>query len=217
MSARQELTNYWGDAVLATFVYYVIAYSCNIPSALTRFLSLKWQMYGSNVSLLLSILVVLPLVFGFQLAFLHFVRGDKEDMISQIFGGFKTYGRAIAVQLLQGIFIFLWCLLLIIPGIIKFFSYAMTIYIAKDHPELGANECIDRSIEMMRGHKTQLFLMFLGFFGLAILCVFTLGIAFLWLIPYIQVCLATFYENLKLEEGVDVYEKEESDIDMVIE
>ena len=124
--------------------------------------------------------------------------------MERMFDGFKTYGRAIGVQLLMGILIMLWAVLLIIPGIIKSFSYAMTIYISKDHPELSANECIERSMDMMNGHKWDLFVLYLSFIGWFILCLFTMGIGFLWLIPYIQVSVAEFYEDLKAQEEAEM-------------
>jgi len=124
--------------------------------------------------------------------------------VERMFDGFKTYGRAIGVQLLTAIFILLWAVLLIIPGIIKSFAYAMTIYISKDHPELSANECIERSMDMMKGHKWELFMLYLSFIGWFILCLFTMGIGFLWLIPYVNVTVSKFYEELKAQEEAEM-------------
>jgi len=73
----------------------------------------------------------------------------------------------------------------------------MTYYIANDCPELSANECIDKSIEMMRGHKMDLFLLDLSFIGWIILCLLSCGIGFLWLIPYECTARADFYNKIK--------------------
>jgi len=200
-AARQELSGYWTMPVLATLVYFLISSLCGVPDVVRMvFRSTTSVALFSGVSFLISILVLIPLQYGFELSFLQFLRGSKEDTVERMFDGFKTYGRAIGVPLLTTIFIVLWTLLLIIPGIIKSFAYSMTYYISKDHPELSASECIDRSVDMMRGHKWDLFVLYLSFIGWFLLCLLTLGIGFLWLVPYVNVSLAEFYEDLKAAE-----------------
>ena len=95
------------------------------------------------------------------------------------------------------IFILLWTLLLIIPGIIATYSYAMTFFIIADDPQAGALEAIGRSKEMMRGHRWKLFCLFLRFIGWSLLCLLTFGIGFLWLTPYMQTSLAHFYDDVR--------------------
>ena len=97
------------------------------------------------------------------------------------------------------IFIALWSLLLIIPGIVKSLSYAMTPYILEENPELSANEAIDRSRAMMRGHKYDLLWLYLSFIGWFLLSFLTLGIGLLWLIPYVETAQAAFYEDVKAD------------------
>ncbi len=196
--ARQELKGFWTMPVLATLVYIVIAVVLQTPSYFAKIPSLVIPM--STFTWAIFILVALPLAYGFTLAFLHFLREDKEDTVEAMFCGFKTYGRAIGVYLLETVLLFLWFLLLFVPGIIKSLAYSMTFFISKDHPELSAYECIKHSEDMMKGHKMQLFLLYLGFVGLSMLSIVTLFIGMLWLIPFFQVCLAAFYENLKEEQ-----------------
>ncbi len=88
-------------------------------------------------------------------------------------------------------------MLLYIPGIIKSYSYAMTYYIAQDEPELSAEKCICKSMDMMKGHKMELFLLDLSFIGWILLCILTGGIALLWVEPYYLSARAAFYEELK--------------------
>ena len=97
----------------------------------------------------------------------------------------------------MGIFEFLWTMLFIIPGIIKAFSYAMTPYILVEHPEMSANQAINESMRLMKGHKFDLFYLYLSFIGWGILSVLTLGIGFLWLIPYMETSQAAFYADVK--------------------
>ncbi len=141
---------------------------------------------------------MIPLEWGFAIMFLMLVRGEKLD-ISRMFDGYKDFLRIFCTMLLQKVYIFLWTLLLIIPGIIKAFSYAMTSYILKDNPEIKNNEAIEKSMQMMQGHKMDLFLLYLSFIGWAILSVLTLGIGFIFLTPYVNAAVSHFYEDLKEE------------------
>ena len=102
-------------------------------------------------------------------------------------------------MLLMGVYVFLWTLLLIVPGVVKALSYAMTPFILNDKPELSANETIELSMEMMEGRKMDLFLLYLGFLGWALLCILTLCIGFLWLEPYVYAATAAFYEDVKAD------------------
>lgn len=206
--ARQELKGFWTMPVLAMLVYTLVSSACSAPNVLSNVGPVSFRVFFGMLTFAIEILVLIPLQYGFYLAYLHFLREDKEDTVEQIFCGFKTYDRSIAVTILYTIFIFLWSLLLVIPGLIKALSYSMTFYISKDHPELSANECIDRSIDMMKGHKAQLFWLFMGYLGMVILSVFTLFIGLLWVQPYYQVCKAAFYENLKAEEAARMAEEE---------
>ena len=101
-------------------------------------------------------------------------------------------------------FTILWSLLLVIPGIIKSYSYAMTSFILKDEPEMKNNAAIEKSMVMMDGNKMKLFMLDLSFIGWAILCLFTFGIGFFFLQPYMQASHAAFYEDLKAQQGGNV-------------
>ena len=87
--------------------------------------------------------------------------------------------------------------MLIIPGIIAAYAYSMAFFIMADNPSVGALEAIRRSKAIMRGRKAKLFCLDLRFLGWGILCLLTLGIGFLWLVPYIQASHAHFYEDVR--------------------
>lgn len=130
--------------------------------------------------------------------FLKVARGRKVEW-SEVF---SQTNRAIAYLLsviLMGIFTFLWSLLLIIPGIIASYRYRLTAYILADDPKIGALAAITKSKELMKGHKMDLFVMDLSFIGWNILAVFTLGLLYFWLTPYMSVTYANFYDALKKE------------------
>lgn len=207
-SARKELSGYWTMPVLATLVYFLITSICSVPNVLqTAFRNTSMGAVFSGVGFILSIFVLVPLGYGFGLCFLQFLRGSKEDTVERMFDGFRTYGRALGVQLLTALFELLWMLLFIIPGIIKIFAYSMTIYISRDHPELSANECIERSNDMMKGHKWDLFCLLLSFIGWFLLSCLSLGVGFFWLIPYVNVTVSKFYEELKAQEEAELNEQ----------
>ena len=103
----------------------------------------------------------------------------------------------------MSVLMFLWTLLFIIPGIVKAFAYSMTPFILDENPELTPVEAIHRSRMMMKGHKFDLFWLYLSFIGWGILCLFTAGIGFLWLVPYVQTAEAAFYEEVKADYDVN--------------
>ena len=108
--------------------------------------------------------------------------------------GFGGYWHTFLTLFLRDIFIGLWSILLVIPGIIKMYSYRLTPYLIKDEPELSATETITRSRELMRGHKREAFVLDLSFIGWYILGALTFGIVqFFWTAPYHESAKAEFY------------------------
>jgi len=141
-----------------------------------------------------------PLIFGFLGFFLRKARGEQAE-IENLFDGFKLFGSTFLLYLLEYIFIVLWSCLLIIPGIVKYFSYSMAFFILKDNPEIGAMEAITQSRKMMFGHKGRLFGLCLSFSGWIFLTCLSFGIGFFWLYPYMSLSIANFYEDLKQNQS----------------
>ena len=102
--------------------------------------------------------------FGYAIFNLNLVDG-KEARFSDLFSQFDRIGSGVIMNLLVGIFTFLWSLLFVIPGIIKSFSYSMTPFILAEHPELSENAAITRSRELMDGNKWRLFCLMFSFIG----------------------------------------------------
>ena len=198
--ALSALENKWGNFVAITFVYGFII-------GITQILSGDKDSPAilHLIGLVLFILA-LPLTWGFQTLFLGAVRGG-EATAKDMFEGYnkELFSRVMTTTLLYYVYIFLWCLLLIIPGLIKSYSYAMTPYILKDNPEMKNNAAIEESMRMMDGHKLELFLLDLSFIGWAILSILTCCIGFLWLVPYMNMARVNFYEDLK-KASVEVKE-----------
>lgn len=166
-----------------------------------EYMALSQKASGWNaVYWLMSVFVLFPMMVGFANAFLRLLTGGENDILGNTYKiATKNYWHKMWGMLLMHIFIFLWSLLFIIPGIIKMFSYAMTPYILEENPELSAGEAIDRSRAMMKGHKFDLFWLWLSFIGWLILSLLTLGIGGLWLGPYRQTAYAAFYEDVKAD------------------
>ena len=113
------------------------------------------------------------------------------------FCGFNDFWSAFKVTFLSGLYTFLWSLLFVIPGIVKAISYSMSMYILAENKGKSARECINESKEMTNGHKMELFVLGLSFIGWGLLCGITLGIAAIWVFPYMQATYANAYNSLK--------------------
>ncbi len=121
---------------------------------------------------------------------------SEKPAAGDLFSGFSQFVKSFLTYLLEYIYIFLWTLLLIIPGIIKSYSYAMTFYILEDEG-LDCNAAITKSRQMMDGYKWKLFCLHLSYIGWLILCILTLGILYLWVGPRMSAADYNFYLKLK--------------------
>ena len=171
----------------------------------SEYIAMQSKTSGSmGLYYLLLFFIVLPLGVGFLNAFRKLlVQGDNELPGNMYKLATSNYGHKVWGMFLVMLFTFLWSLLFIIPGIVKCFSYSMTPFILEEHPELGANEAIDHSRAMMKGHKFDLFWLILSFIGWGFLCLFTFGIGYLWLVPYMDTSISAFYEDVKADYEVN--------------
>lgn len=145
-------------------------------------------------------LLVMPLTLGFDYASNRLlVEGDNRAVGNLFRDSFGNWGRKVWGMFLMNFFVSLWSLLLIIPGFIKYYAYALTPYILIDNPELSANQAINLSQKMMKGHKFDMFILHLSFIGWIFLSIFTFGIGLLWLLPYMMTAQAAFYQDVKKE------------------
>ena len=139
------------------------------------------------------------LAFGIAHIYLSLARGKKNTVdIGDMFLGNKNLGDNIMLGLMKNVFIALWSLLFVIPGIVKSYSYAMAYYIKYDHPEYDWKTCITESRKMMDGHKWRLFCLEFSFIGWLLLGSLVCGIGVLWVIPYMQAANANFYDDLRV-------------------
>lgn len=178
--AKASLTGKWGLAI-GTFVVYALIMGS----------------FGAMQKVgLAALLVAGPMALGAALFSLTLSRG-QEARLEQLFDGFRHFTNALVTYLLLLLYVFLWALLLIVPGIIAALSYSMVFFILADNPTLTPQEILDKSRKMTDGYKWKLFYLWLRFLLLGLVCVLTLGIGFLWLLPYIHITLAKFYDDIK--------------------
>ena len=117
---------------------------------------------------------------------------ELRDLLSQ----FHRFGQGFAQHFLRGLYVILWSLLFVIPGIVKAYAYAMTPFIMAENPAMSASEAIDASKQLMDGHKGELFTLDLTFIGWDILAALTLNLGYLALNPYRNAAHAAFYKDL---------------------
>jgi len=175
---------------------------------------------GRDLSIMAGVIVIvllLQLVFycvvkifmtGTIYSMLDWVRNPQREIhaVSDSTVGFtKQYAWPIVcLAIFQAVLVFLWSLLLVVPGIIKSFAYSQTYFVYKDmlaatpagHDRPRYRDAITRSRQLMKGHKFEYFVLQLSFIGWAILSGITLGIGQLWLTPYRYGVFANYYDNL---------------------
>jgi uncharacterized membrane protein len=205
----------WGLGVALTFIVFLV--TTIVPMFAEILLSggfSQWinqtetPVIADMMNLLISFLFI-PLTVASYWFFLSIARWN-DPKISDVFAVYKEWElslKLIGTSILVGIFTILWSLLLIIPGIIKGLSYSQVFFLLRDNPQLSALEAITESKIRMKGYKWKYFLMNLSFIGWAFIAIFTLGIGFLWLTPYISTANATFYNELIAPQ---VHEDQES-------
>ena len=216
--ARDKLRGHWGRSVLVTFIVslicgmsgiynlirdlghmdYDLLFSGNYSDFLAGYTSVETagSVFGTLMSLALSIAVILfsgALALGHCKYYIDLVAENRQDEVSVIFSRFDIFLKAMGLNLFMALFIWLWSLLFIVPGIIATYRYRLAPYLMAENPGLGIREAVNMSKELMAGHKWRLFCLELSFIGWGILCLFTCGIGDLWLKPYLSAANAAFY------------------------
>ena len=207
-NAKQSLRGNQGWAII---VFLITAIIVGIFTGAGHWLDETYINYdGTNIfyqfaSPIGSILLWIGSFIGLSrnIAFLELRDDQKEEKpYMAAFSVFteNRFGPELINFVLVSIFTFLWTWLLIIPGIIKAYSYSMTPYIVKDMvasgKQVSATDGINASKELMKGHKMALFIFDLSFLGWNILAAITCGIGYLWVTPYYQTAKANFYRRI---------------------
>lgn len=225
-NAKASLKGRWGLAIGVMLLYIVIDLIINaivqLPFGDTLRLYYYYGMQGipytpsvgamSGLFLfsLLGYIVISPIVIGYVSVYLKISRGE-DCTVGVLFSQIRNFLKTAGLLLLMWVKVFLWSLLFVIPGIIAALRYSMAPYIMAENPDIGINEAIERSKDMMRGNKWRLFVLYLSFIGWALLIPITFGIILFWLNPYMSVTYANFYNSLLLEQAPPVSAGDEKD------
>ena len=210
-NAKKSLQGKYGQAILVLVIFGLISLAATSvgligngdilkdPEALSNFLSGEGEFNSilfPIISSILNLLVSAFLALGSVSFFLKVSRNEKVTY-KELFSKTNLWLLYIGVAFMTALFIGLWSLLLIIPGIIATYKYSMVQYIMIDNPELGVMGAIRRSKEMMDGHKLDFFVLQLSFIGWLLLGALTLGIVMFYVTPYMNVTYANFYNSIK--------------------
>lgn len=201
--ARETLEGRWNEFALLALLLFAIAMVAQAPSIAGAFGGMEWlNGMSSGLSTVLSVLVITPLEYALFNLFLSLVRreempeGSMREWFNEFSRNWQTY--VIAGVLMAIIVVLIGVVTLFIGAVIFSLAYGMVPFIIRDNPGIGAKEALYQSRMMMRGHKAELFLLELSFIGWALLCCIC-WIGFLWLLPYMYVAMAHFYEDVKAE------------------
>lgn len=217
MAARQCMRDSATSPVLVTVVYMLIAVAAvfiyGVVMSLGGFSyeafyrSGDFHIRGAQSGLLLTIfpmiwsLVVSVYSAGYYYYALKLSRGENSGF-SDLFSGFRLFGKVLWLTILIGVFVTLWTCLFIIPGFVAAYRYQMAYYALFDNPNLTAREALNVSKRITYGHKGELFVLDLSFFGWLLLSGLTFGILTIWLTPYMQTTDAHAYNWLTgLQQG----------------
>lgn len=165
--------------------------------------------YIFRVLSIISLFIVFVLTIAQFYLYLKMSKGPQPVKFSDFIDGFSLWGRGILGGLWIYLWTFLWALLFIIPGIIKSYAYSQTLYLLAEYPELSVTKAMKVSIEITKGKKGSLFIMDLSFIGWAILAALSLGIGYLWLVPYINMTKTNAYHGMLKDAVTEGRIKEE--------
>ena len=202
LKAREQLNGKKMNAAITLLVYGLIVVVVNaiatriFPGQTTMIADGVYVTQTSWIASLIQTFVTVFLSLGLTSYFLKIARGEETD-IKELFSKGNIWLKAFVTTILTGLAIGFGMILLIVPGIILLFGYSMINFIYIDNPEIGIVDVMKKSREMMKGHKWQFFCLGFSFIGWMILGAFTLGILYFWLIPYMGVSQANFYDSIK--------------------
>lgn len=192
--AKAQLEGNWGKAVIL----------CLIPGLVTVVIGYNVADGNNNFGILIDLLTGF-FATGVMYAFIDLIRNPDYviDPIRDVIQAFRSEYilNLFFLKVRTIFFIFLWSLLFVIPGIVKAYAYSQAELIYKDivdstGEQPSAKECMDESQRIMKGSKADLFGLDLSFIGWYILALFTFGILYFWLNPYVRMSRAVFYENI---------------------
>ncbi|MZQ97774.1 MAG: DUF975 family protein [Acidaminobacter sp.] len=196
LKAKEHLSGNWPVVIITVLIFLALTQLFTNQDRVVTLSNGESMLSPSSAFFnLLSFILTGPLTYGLMVFFRR-LREQTAD-IKDLFVGFKRFGDTFLLNLLTTLFIALWSLLLIVPGIIAAIRYTMAYLIMTENPDMTTLESITASKMMMEGHKMEFFSFALSFIGWFLLGIATFGLGFLYVIPYYNASKVEFYENLK--------------------
>jgi hypothetical protein len=151
------------------------------------------------IAIFFVIFIAFPVKVGGSRVYIDSADGEHEPLLSRLAFAFRSghYMNIVKAGFLKSLYVFLWSLLFVIPGIIKGYAYSMTPYILADSPGMSASDALRLSEQMMNGHKMELFVQELSFIGWYFLGMLAFGIGVYLVHPYKDATEAQFYMTLR--------------------
>ncbi len=131
------------------------------------------------------------------IAIYQMMANGQKPGVGDMFCRIGTLGKAWWLNILTAFFIFLWSMLFCIPGIVKTYAYSMAPYVLAENPNMKAREALKVSKRITKGHKWELFVLQLSFFWWHLLGAITFGLAYIYVIPYMNATMVNFYNEIK--------------------
>ena len=215
-AARNDLKGKWHIGIIVTIVAFIIGvYSFGLlpminlpaeewlkdPSVLLK----DWRniFYFDMRSVRMGLFYLLGAagVLGQCYCFL-LMANQEQCRIRDIFHCYPQMVPAIGLRLLRSVYTFLGLSLLVVPGVYLYYVYALAPCIMADNPDIGARKALQLSKRAMDGYKMRMLMLDLSFIGWFVLCVLSMGIGLLFLIPYHCAARAEFFKEVKNHKKV---------------
>jgi uncharacterized membrane protein len=182
--------NNWGEAIVVFFIYIAIVAGCS---------------FVPFIGQIASFVIGGPLAYGLASYFLNLSREEPKEF-KNLFEGFDRFVDTFVANLLIGLIVGIGVVLLIVPGIIAAIALSQTFRIMRDDPNIKGVDAMQKSHEMMKGHRMDYFILGLSFIGWALLCILTAGLGFFVLAPYMNTAMTLFYNDLAGKESSELGE-----------
>ena len=198
-NARKQLKGRWGLPILLFVLSCLLTSMIAMPGrelGETEFLT-ETENIAYCVLSLVSLCVNGIFTLATSYVYIRMMHTTEKLRFNAFLTGLERWLSGALGMLWYTLWVFLWSLLFVIPGIIKAIAYSQMFFILAEHPKIGVRRAMQISKVITQGHKADLFVMGLSFFGWLLLCFVTCGIGFLWLIPYAEMSYANAYTALK--------------------
>ena len=192
-NAKEQLRGKWAVAIGTVLVANIL-----IDSDVMYKVSEKFGLIGLSISCsLISLFLGGVISVGLCKFLLDMTTKREEPRFETLFSQFNIYLKTLGLNILITLSVCIGTILFIVPGIIVGLMFSQSYYILSEDPSKSITQCIKESVDMMNGHQWDLFYLELTFIGWWLLTAITVGIAGLWVAPYVKVTETNFYLSIK--------------------